>query len=103
MDFVVLNENDETILEYADKTNSSAYYDSKVRDVVKNDNHLKELCDECHLMFNLNNWVEMFLRDENGEDSGLVFDVLDDNVLDAFDDVEEYIYIIDKYIEQNKK
>jgi hypothetical protein len=102
VDFSVINDENEIILEYGDKTNSSAFLDSDVKTVIKNDEHLMNLCNSGSLVYENNNWVEMFLRLPNDEDSGEVFDVLDDNVLEAFDGIEYYIALIEEKINDIK-
>lgn len=88
---------------YVNKNNDGAYSYSEVRNLIKNDAELYALNESGKICYENNNWVEIFLRDADGEDSGLVFDVLGDNVLDAFrlENVESYKKIIDDFIEEN--
>ena len=88
---------------YVNKNNDGAYSYSEVRNLIKNDAELQAFNESGRICFENNNWVEIFLRDADGEDSGLVFDVLGDNVLDAFriENVEWYKEIIDNFIEEN--
>lgn len=88
---------------YVNKNNDGAYSYSEVRNLIKNDAELQAFNESGRICFEDNNWVEIFLRDAEGKDSGLVFDVLGDNVLDAFrlKNVEWYKEIIDNFIEEN--
>lgn len=88
---------------YVNKNNDGAYSYSEVRNLIKDDVELHAFNESGRICYGNNNWVEIFLRDADGEDSGLVFDVLGDNVLDAFrlENVESYKEIIDNFIEEN--
>lgn len=88
---------------YVNENNDGAYSYSEVRNLIKNDAELQAFNESGRICCENNNWVEIFLRDAEGEDSGLVFDVLGDNVLDAFklENVEWYKEIIDNFIEEN--
>lgn len=88
---------------YVNKNNDGAYSYSEVRNLIKNDAELYAFIKNGKICCEDNNWVEIFLRDAEGKDSGLVFDVLGDNVLDAFrlENVESYKEIIDNFIEEN--
>ena len=94
----VLDEDGNELCEYVNKNNSGVTRFDEVYDVIKNDKHLVELGEKGLLYWSNNNWVEFFLRNKDGEDSGKVFDILDDNIVEAFDDIEDYIEIIEEHI-----
>lgn len=94
----VLDEDGNEICEYVNKNNSGVNRFDEVYSVIKGDEHLKELNEKGLLYWGNNNWVEFFLRDKEGEDTGMVFDVLDDDILEAFEDIDDYIEIIEEYI-----
>lgn len=88
---------------YINKNNDGAYSYSEVRNLVKDDAELCAFIKNGRICCEDNNWVEIFLRDADGKDSGKVFDVLGDDVLDAFkiENIEWYKKIIDDFIKEN--
>ncbi len=94
----VLDEGGEAVCEYVNKNNSGVSKYEELYSVIKGDKHLEELNEKGLLYWSNNNWVEFFLRNSEGEDSGKVFDILDDDILEAFDGIEDYIEIIEEHI-----
>ena len=55
---------------YVNKNNDGAYSYSEVRNLIKNDAELYTFIKNGKICCEDNNWVEIFLRDAEGEDSG---------------------------------
>lgn len=80
--------------EYVDKANDGAYGagDDSLRTVFASDRELHDAKDR--LYYGDNNWVEFFVKDPAGElHDG---DVIDDNVLDAFQDISYWVDMLEK-------
>lgn len=71
--------------------------------MVKDDAELYALIKNRRIYIGDDNWVEVFLRDADGKDTGSIFDVLGDDVLDAFkiENIEWYKKIVDDFIKEN--
>lgn len=81
----------EELLVYGNRNNTGAYkaHDSdEVLAVIKDDETFHKLIDDGRIVFSNNNWVEYLIFDPNGKNiTDFGWDtVLDNNVLDAFDD-----------------
>lgn len=86
-------------VDYKDKNNSGAW-GSDVCDVIKSDKMLRQALEKMSITFDSNNWVEWNLIAPDGvfHDMFLIDDnVLEDNVLEAFFNVQYYIDAIERY------
>jgi len=102
----VLDEATKTeLLYYINKNNSGAYENSEVKDLISDDETLHKLRDEGRAVWSNNNWVEYRIFKPSGEEIDLFgWDtVLDDNVLEAFSDVNYYKDIIDELVLTTEK
>lgn len=88
---------------YVNKNNDADYSYSEVRNLVKDDAELYALIKNRRIYIGDDNWVEVFLRVADGKDTGSIFDVLGDDVLDAFkiENIEWYKKIVDDFIKEN--
>lgn len=92
-------------LHYINKNNSGAYEDSEVKELITDDETLHKLRDEGRAVWSNNNWVEYRIFEPSGEeiDTSGWDNVLDDNVLEVFADVNYYKEIIDNLALENDK
>lgn len=95
----------EELLYYNDRDNSGAYKYGSVLEFIKDDDTLHRLIDNGQLVFSLNNWVEYLVLDAEGNQiNDIAWDnVLDNNVLEAFDDPEWVKYVVNEIVERDKQ
>lgn len=102
----LLDKNGEEIICVKDKNNTGAFAEC-MGEYIKSDDHLKELKQENRLIFENNNWIEYdgiyypYGRENPGimVDLGIINDnILDDNILEAIDQVLKGIPEITKEI-----
>lgn len=93
---------DDVLCEYKNKNNSGVQ-SHEILKYIGDDSQLEALASEGRLAWENNNWVEFVVLDKDGNvvDTPMVETVLDDNILDAFDDVSFYKNLIDE-IEQKQ-
>lgn len=96
----------EELLIYNNRNNTGAYKahdNDEVLALIKNDEAFHQLCNDGRIVFSNNNWVEYLVLDAEGNQiNDIAWDnVLDNNVLEAFDDPIWVKSVVDEIIEQN--
>ena len=100
---VLTDDCSDVLFSYKNKNNSGVQSHDEVFECIDNDLELETLSKEGRLAWENNNWVEFFVFDKDGNEVQvpMVETVLDDNVLEAFEDVGFYKKLIDE-IEQKQ-
>lgn len=93
---VYQSDNNAPVFEYINKNNTGAYSETAVLKYIEDDKALSELEAKELIGWKNNNWVELTVKNPENKYINLLDTVLDNNVLDAFDNVEYYIEIIER-------
>lgn len=103
VNFSVLDENGSDVLfTYKNKNNTGVMENDDVFQFIDNDLELETLDNEGRIAWENNNWVEFFVLDPSGNVVTVpgLDTVLEDNVFEAFENVEYYKELIDKIIQK---
>lgn len=106
VNFSVLDENGSDVLfAYKNKNNTGVMESDDVFQFIDNDLELETLDNEGRIVWENNNWVEFFVFDPSGNVVELfgLDTVLEDNVLEAFEDVGYYKELIDEIIQKTSE
>lgn len=95
----------ENLLHYNNRDNSGAYKNTEALELICDDETLHKLIDDGRLVFSNNNWVEYLVFDPDDQmvDNVAWDNILDNNVLDVFDDPEWVKNVVNEVIAFEEK
>lgn len=86
----------DTVFDYCNKNNSGAYTDAEFKHYIPDDETLYRLDKEEKLVWNNNNWLEMFVYDSDDNEITHLNTVLDDNLWEELLNIDWLIEALDQ-------